>query len=117
MLMNEAIKLHNQGVDIPVDKAIEIHSKGIDVPVNDGNPSFYKELTEEEMKVLELYKENRYVHFHTHNCTEEEAIKLVSRVGKPKKVTYDGHSWYGCLDGKIEITAFLKEDAPSAATE
>lgn len=100
-----------------ISEAIELHNEGIDVPVSDGKPSYYKELTDEEMKVLELYRESRYVDFHKHGCTEEEAIELVSRIDKPEKRTYDGTSWYWSGKGKINVTAFLKEKALSAGTE
>lgn len=71
-----------------------------------------KYLTEDEKKVLELYHATQYIEFKSHELSPDEALKLVERLGKG--AGYYSHNtvkWFNCISGKIEVTAFIKEEA------
>lgn len=66
-------------------------------------------LTEDELKVLKLYRECESVKFYLYSATHVEADKFVGAVGQPSFHTHEGAEWLACEKGKIEATAFLEE--------
>ena len=69
-------------------------------------------LTKEELIVLELYRKSSDVDFYLHDCNFNEAHKFTNVVVKePIMQHYQGRTWLKGEFGKIEATAFLKEEA------
>lgn len=65
-----------------------------------------KRLTEQERKVLELFRESSRVEFYRHRCTEEEALEFAKLNGTPE-LHHRNSYWYESHNGKIEATGFF----------
>lgn len=69
-------------------------------------------LTKEELIVLELYRKSSSVDFYLHDCNFNEAYDFANATKKePFTERYQGRSWLNSKLGKINATAFLKEEA------
>lgn len=69
-------------------------------------------LTNEELIVLELYRKSASVNFYLHDCNFNEAYDFANATKKePFTEKYEGIAWLKSKLGKIEATAFLKEEA------
>ena len=69
-------------------------------------------LTKEELIVLELYRKSSSVDFYLHDCNSDEAYEFANATKKePFTQKYQGRSWLKSKLGKIEATAFSKEEA------
>ena len=69
-------------------------------------------LTNEELIVLELYRKSSDVDFYLHDCNSNEAYDFTNTTRKePITERYQGRTWLNSKLGKIEATAFLKEEA------
>lgn len=69
-------------------------------------------LTNEELIVLELYRKSSSVDFYLHDCEFNEAYDFANATKKePFTERYQGRAWLKSKLGKIEATAFLKEEA------
>ena len=69
-------------------------------------------LTNEELIVLELYRKSSDVDFYLFDCEFNEAYDFANATKKELFTQkYQGRSWLKSKLGKIEATAFLKEEA------
>ena len=69
-------------------------------------------LTKEELIVLELYRKSSSVDFYLHDCNFNEAYDFANATKKePFTEKSNGMTWLKSKLGKIEATAFLKEEA------
>ena len=69
-------------------------------------------LTKEELIVLELYRKSSSVDFYLHDCNLNEAYDFTNATKKkPFTEGSQGRAWLQSKLGKIEATAFLKEEA------
>ena len=69
-------------------------------------------LTNEELIVLELYRKSSDVDFYLHDCEFNEAYNFANTTRKePVTEKYQGRAWLNSKLGKINATAFLKEEA------
>lgn len=69
-------------------------------------------LTKEELIVLELYRKSSNVDFYLHDCEFNEAYNFANITRKePITEKYEDIAWLKSKLGKIEATAFLKEEA------
>ena len=69
-------------------------------------------LTKEELIVLELYRKSYSVDFYLHDCEFNEAYDFANATKKELFTErYQGRSWLNSRLGKINATAFLKEEA------
>lgn len=98
-----------------VKKAIELNRKGIDVPVHDGQPRFYKELTEEELTVLKLYRESDDADFYKFGFNNfRDARKFTSLTGEESILRTNENRdtiWYQSKAGKIQVVATVRSEA------
>ena len=68
-------------------------------------------LTNEELIVLKIKRKSSEVDFYLHDCEFYEAYKFTNVVVKePIMQHYQGKTWLKGEFGKIETTAFLKEE-------
>lgn len=70
------------------------------------------ELTDEEVKVIELYRACTDVDFYQHGATKQEALDFTSILGRPfyEKIDESLSSYQSEeVPRKIEITAFLND--------
>lgn len=69
-------------------------------------------LTKEELIVLELYRKSSNVDFYLHDCEFNEAYDFANITRKEPVINkYQGRMWLKGKLGKIEATAFFKEEA------
>lgn len=68
-------------------------------------------LTKEELIVLELYRKSHSVIFYRYGCEFNEAYDFANATGKAPFVgKHQDTSWLKSGKGKIQATAFLKEE-------
>ena len=69
-------------------------------------------LTKEELIVLELYRKSSDVDFYLYDCEFNEAYDFANATKKePVTQKCQGETWLESKLGKIEVAAFLKEEA------
>ncbi|MCF1585200.1 hypothetical protein LQF60_03090 [Tetragenococcus koreensis] len=72
------------------------------------------ELTQEEMKVIELYRNSESAAFHRYFDTEQEALDFTSIYGKPYyyRITEDLSAYQSIeVPKKLEVISFLNDEA------
>ena len=68
-------------------------------------------LTNEELIVLELYRKSSDVDFYLHDCNLNEAYDFTNATKKESVIeNFQGKKWLNSKLGKIEATAFFKEE-------